>query len=108
MAEGYPIEEETVRKIERSEEKLKQWPYSKKLFFPHEDAFREAHRAGEIWRQPDLLNTLQKLVDAEQAALDMGEGRKAAIMAAYDRFYRGDITEAFCPGSQEVGGLHQV
>ncbi len=21
-------------------------------------------RAGEIWRQPDLLNTLQKLVDA--------------------------------------------
>lgn len=108
MAEGYPIEEETVRKIERSEEKLKQWPYSKKLFFPHEDAFREAPRAGEIWRQPDLLNTLQKLVDAEQAALDMGEGRKAAIMAAYDRFYRGDIAEAFCRGSQEVGGLHQV
>jgi len=108
MAEGYPIEEETVRKIERSEEKLKQWPYSKKLFFPHEDAFREAPRAGEIWRQPDLLNTLQKLVDAEQAALEMGKDRKAAIMAAYDRFYRGDIAEAFCRGSQEVGGLHQV
>lgn len=108
MAEGYPIEEETVRKIERSERKLKQWPYSKKLFFPHEDAFREAPRAGEIWRQKDLLNTLQKLVDAEQVALESGKNRKDAIMAAYDRFYRGDIAEEFCRGSQEVGGLHQV
>ena len=38
----------------------------------------------------------------------MGEDRKAAIIAAYDHFYRGDIAEAFCRRFQEVGGSHQV
>ena len=108
MADGYPIEADLVRKIERNEKKLKQWPYSKKVFLPHEGADREAPRIGEIWRQPDLLATLQKLVDTEQQALKAGKDRKAAIMAAHDRFYRGDIAEEFCRGSQEMGGLHQV
>jgi gamma-glutamyltranspeptidase/glutathione hydrolase len=108
MADGYPIEAELVRKIERNKKKIKQWPHSKKVFLPHEGADREAPRPGEIWRQPDLLTTLQKLVHTEQEALKAGKDRKAAIMAAYDRFYRGDIAEEFCRGSQELGGLHQV
>jgi len=35
MADGYPVEEEFVRKIEKEKEKLKKWPYSKRVFFPH-------------------------------------------------------------------------
>ena len=66
---------------------------------------REAPEAGEIFRQPDLAATLRKLVEAEQQALAAGKDRKDAIMAAYDRFYRGDIAEEFVRGSQEVGGL---
>jgi gamma-glutamyltranspeptidase / glutathione hydrolase len=108
MADGYPIEAELVKKIEKNEEKLRKWPYAKKVFFPHEGREREAPRVGEIWRQPDLLATLQKLVDAEQAALKAGKDRKAAIQAAYDRFYQGDIAEEFCRGSQEQGGLHTL
>ena len=34
---------------------------------------------------------LRKLVAAESEALESGLDRKAAIYAAYDRFYRGDI-----------------
>jgi len=108
MADGYPIEAEAVRKIERYADKLKQWPYSKKVFFPHPGEEREGPRPGEIWRQPDLLATLQKLVDAEQQALKAGKSRKEAIQAAYDRFYQGDIAEEFCRGSREQGGLHTV
>jgi len=106
MADGYPIEGEAVRKIERYADKLKQWPYSKKVFFPHPGTEHEAPRPGEIWRQPDLLATLQKLVDAEAAALKTGKSRKEAIYAAYDRFYKGDIAEEYCRGSREQGGLH--
>ena len=106
MADGYPVEEEFVRKIEREKEKLKQWPYSKRLFFPHLGDEHEGPRAGEIWRQPDLLATLQKLVDTEAAALAAGRTRKEAILAANDRFYRGDIAEEFVRGSREQGGLH--
>jgi gamma-glutamyltranspeptidase/glutathione hydrolase len=106
MAEGYPIEAETVEKIERHKEKLKQWPYSKKVFLPHLGEAHEGPNPGEIWRQPDLLATLRKLTETEAEALRAGKDRKAAIYAAYDRFYKGDIAEEFCRGSQEQGGLH--
>ena len=110
MADGYPIEAELVRKINNTTNavKLKKWPYSKKVFFPHTGQTNEAPRAGEIWRQPDLLATLQKLVDAEARELKAGKDRKAAILAAYDRFYKGDIAEEFCRGSREQDGLHAV
>ena len=108
MADGYPIEAEAVRKIERYADKLKQWPYSMKVFFPHPGAEHEAPRPGEIWRQPDLLATLQKLVDAEAQALQAGQSRREAIYAAYDRFYKGDIAEEYCRGSREQGGLHTL
>lgn len=106
LADGYPIEAETVAKIERHKDKLKQWPYSKAVFFPHLGEEREGPAAGEIFRQLDLLATLQKLADAEAGALRAGKDRKAAIYAAYDRFYKGDIAAEFCRGSQEQGGLH--
>jgi gamma-glutamyltranspeptidase/glutathione hydrolase len=108
MADGYPIEAELVAKIEKDKEKLRKWPYSKKVFLPHEGQQRESPRPGEIFRQLDLLATLQKLVETEQQALKAGKGRKEAIQAAYDRFYKGDIAAEFCRGSREQGGLHTV
>ncbi len=106
LADGYPMDAETAAKIERQKETLKKWPYSKKVFLPHLGEAHEGPRPGEIWRQPDLLVTLQKLVEAETAALQAGKDRKQAIYAAYDRFYKGDIAQEFCRGSQEQGGLH--
>lgn len=105
MAEGYPIEESAVQSIEKNKDQIKKWPYSKKLFLPHLGQEHEAPQVGEIFRQPDLLNTLQKLVAAEKQALAAGKSRKEAIYAAYDRFYRGDIAREFVRGCQEQGGL---
>lgn len=105
MAEGYAIEAQTANSFEREKDRLKQWPYSKAVFLPHLGQSREAPRAGEIFRQPDLRDTLQKLVQAEKAALQQGKSRKEAIQAAYDRFYRGDIAKEFVRGCQEQGGL---
>ena len=106
LADGYPIEAETVDKIERHKAKLKQWPDSQQVFLPHIGQEHEGPEPGELWRQPDLLATLQKLVDAEAEALRTGKSRKEAIYAAMDRFYKGDIAEEFCRGSRELGGLH--
>ncbi|MHC1765657.1 MAG: gamma-glutamyltransferase family protein [Verrucomicrobiia bacterium] len=108
LADGYPLDAETAQKIERFKDKLKGWPHSKKVFLPHLGEEREGPHPGEIWRQPDLLATLQKLVDAEAEALKAGKDRKQAIQAAYDRFYKGDIAEEFCRGSRELGGLHTL
>ena len=105
MADGYPMEDETARSIERNKERIKQWPYSKAVFLPHAGQQYEAPEAGELFRQQDLLQTLQKMVDAEQEALKKGKNRKEAIYAAYDRFYKGDIAKEFVRGCQEQGGL---
>lgn len=105
MAEGYPIEAQTANSIEREKERIKAWPYSKKVFLPHLGETREAPLAGEIFVQTDLLKTLQKLVDTEALALKNGKSRKSAIYEAYDRFYKGDIAAEYARSCQEQGGL---
>ena len=105
MAEGYPIEADAVRRINQEKKLLEQWPTSRAVFLPNEGEGPEAPGVGEVFRQPDLKRTLEKLVAAEQAALSRGLDRKAAIYAAYDRFYRGDIAEALVSGTQNAGGL---
>ena len=105
LADGYPIEAQTANGFERQKKMLKEWPYSKAIFLPHAGGEREAPEAGEIFSQKDLLQTLQKMVDAEQEALKKGKSRKDAIYAAYDRFYKGDIAKEFVRGCQEQGGL---
>jgi gamma-glutamyltranspeptidase / glutathione hydrolase len=105
MADGYPIDAETANSIERQKRWLKQWRYSRAVMLPHVGEQREAPEAGEIFRQADLAATLRKLVDAEQQALRRGKSRRDAIMAAYERFYRGDIAQEFVRGVQEEGGL---
>jgi gamma-glutamyltranspeptidase/glutathione hydrolase len=105
MADGYPMEGQTADLIGRWKDQLAKWPESKRTFLIHDG---EGPKAGEIFRQPDLAATLRKLVDAEAAALKSGKDRKQAIMAAYDRFYKGDIADEFVRGSRELGGLHTV
>jgi gamma-glutamyltranspeptidase/glutathione hydrolase len=105
LAGGYPIEAQTANSIERNKDRIKQWPYSKNVFLTHAGEQREAPEAGEIFKQNDLLQTLQKMIDAEQQALKKGKNRKDAIYAAYDRFYKGDIAQEFVRSCQEQGGL---
>ena len=105
LAAGYPIEAQTANSMEKGKALINEWPYSKKIFLPHTGQKREAPEAGEIFVQKDLLATLTKMVDAEQGALKQHKTRIQAIMAAYDRFYTGDIAKEFVRGCKEQGGL---
>ena len=131
MADGYALERQLADTVERNKSRMKQWPYTRALFFPKTDAAegggappstagatpaqdqavaavrgpREGPEPGSMFRQPDLAATLRKLIDAEQQALKRGKSRKEAIYAAYDRFYKGDIAQEIVRGIQEQGGL---
>jgi len=105
LADGYPIDAETANRIESAKAKLKPWPDSRRVMLPHLGEAREAARAGEIFRQPELAATLRKLVAAERAALDAGKDREAAILVAYERFYRGDIAADLVEATRALGGL---
>lgn len=105
MALGYPIEKQTADKIEKFKDTIRQWPYSAKVFLPHVGREREAPHPGEIFKQLDLYNTLQKLIETEQNATASGMSRKDAIYAAYARFYKGDIAKEYVRSCKEMGGL---
>jgi gamma-glutamyltranspeptidase/glutathione hydrolase len=110
MADGYPMHSsmsaryggEGYDEYFGTPETPGAWKYSGPVFRPG----GVAPKPGEIFVQRDLANTFRKLVAAEKEALAAGKSRKEAIMAANDRFYRGDIAVEFARGSQEGGGLH--
>jgi gamma-glutamyltranspeptidase/glutathione hydrolase len=105
MAKGLAIDAQVANAFEFYKRRLKDWPYSKAVFLPHLGEKREAPEPGEIFAQKDLLETLTKMVDAEQDALMHHKSRKEAIYAAMDRFYKGDIAQEFVRGCQEQDGL---
>ncbi|HWS89826.1 MAG TPA: gamma-glutamyltransferase [Pyrinomonadaceae bacterium] len=105
LADGFPIEAQLANTIERQKAEIKKWRYTPAVMLPHAGQKREAPEPGEVFKQPDLAATLRKLVEAEQKALASGKDRKAAIYAANERFYRGDIAQEFVRGVKEDGGL---
>ncbi|MBV9723699.1 MAG: gamma-glutamyltransferase, partial [Gammaproteobacteria bacterium] len=105
MADGYPMEAELSNTIEHYKSQIAQWPYSRQTILIHPGQAREGPQAGEIFRQPELAATLRKLVEAERQARTHGKDRKAAIHAAYDRFYKGDIARELVRSVREQGGL---
>jgi gamma-glutamyltranspeptidase/glutathione hydrolase len=88
---------------------LRLWDDSRRVLLPHYNPRNPGQQAapvvGEMFVQTDLLATLTRLVEAERNALAAGKNRKDAIMAAYDRFYRGDIAEELTRAVQRAGGL---
>lgn len=58
---------------------------------------------GSVFRQPALAATLRALADEEKQ--HASEGRRQAIYAARDRFYKGDVGKAIAAAVQAAGGL---
>jgi gamma-glutamyltranspeptidase/glutathione hydrolase len=97
---GHPIEESVVETIRRSRELFEQHPSSARVFLPG----GRVPEPGELFRMPDLANTLRKVVEAEREALGRGGTRSEALQAAFDRFYTGDIAREMARFYQENGG----
>jgi gamma-glutamyltranspeptidase/glutathione hydrolase len=98
---GYPIDPMLATSIARGQRNLSRFPTTAKLLLPDGQPLR----AGEIYRNPDYAGTLRKLVEAEQQAKGKGATRSAAIRAAFDRFYKGDIAQEFDRFFRENGGI---
>lgn len=97
---GHPIEESVVRSIESHVELFQRYASSRRTFLPK----GRVPRPGEMFHMPDLANTLRKVVEAEDEALAGGQTRSQALLAAFERFYRGDIAEEMARFYRENGG----
>jgi len=103
LADGFPIEAQLANYIGRQKKELVKWRDSRRVMLPNPGETQP--EPGQVFRQPDLAATLRKMVEAERAALAAGKGRKEAIMAAYERFYRGDIAKELAAAVRAEGGL---
>ena len=95
---GFPVGERLARGI-ANVEKLKKYPTTSKIYLPNGKPLR----TGEVFRNPGLARTLQRLVEAE--AEKSPAGRHEALKAARDRFYKGDIAREMAAFSEANGGL---
>jgi gamma-glutamyltranspeptidase/glutathione hydrolase len=85
---GFPLRPRTVTAIDNNREFIDSLPDNKAMWVKPDGS---AYTPGETIRLPQLANTLKRMVDAERAAV--GGGRVAGVVAARDRFYKGDIAE---------------
>jgi gamma-glutamyltranspeptidase/glutathione hydrolase len=75
-----------VAAIGRNARFMQDWTDNRNYWFKPDGA---AYRPGETIKFPTLARTLARMVEAERA--HKSEGRSAGIVAARDRFYKGDI-----------------
>src|SRR5262252_2837813 len=95
---GFPLSELGASYIAESKKILK-YPTTTKIYLPN----GQPPKAGSILKNPDLAQTLKKLVEAEKDS--RSKGRHAGLQAARDRFYKGDIAHDFAAFSEANGGL---
>jgi gamma-glutamyltranspeptidase / glutathione hydrolase len=98
---GYPIDPMLAQSIDRGKNNLSKYPTTAKIFLPGGQPLRE----GDLLKNPDYAATLKKMVEAERQALARKASRSAAIQAAVDRFYKGDIAQEFDRFFRENGGV---
>jgi gamma-glutamyltranspeptidase/glutathione hydrolase len=75
------------------------WDSTRDVFMPN----GRVPLVGEPLMQSDLAHTFKRLIEIERGSLH--SGREAAIRAARDHFYKGEIAEEMARFSQEHGGL---
>ena len=83
---GFPLRPRTAQAIETNRKFIESWPDNRRMWMKPDGS---AYKAGDTLVLPDLARTLKRMADAERGAAR--RGRAAGIVAARDRFYKGDI-----------------
>ena len=100
-SDGFALDDMRANAIAYSQPFFQVWPTSKAHFLPNGRPLR----TGEIYRQPDLANSMRYMMEAEKKALASGASRQVAIDAVRDYFYRGEIARKIDAFSKANNGL---
>ncbi len=96
-AEGFPMYPELHSAINNLTDKFRNaWPSSARIYLPN----NRPPAVGELFRNVDWANTLKGAIDIE--IKNRHRGREAAIEAARDYFYKGEIVERIVEFTQRT------
>jgi gamma-glutamyltranspeptidase/glutathione hydrolase len=95
---GFPLRPLTTQAIEKNLKFLQTWPDNRAMWLKPDGS---SYQPGETIKLPALAGTLKRMVSAEKAAAS--KGRAAGIVAARDRFYKGDIAREMVAFLNEKG-----
>ncbi len=95
---GFPMRNSTAQAIQRQRKFFESWPDNQKYWLKADGS---PYLPGETIKLPALARTLQRMVDAERGA--KSKGRSAGIIAARNRFYKGDIAKEMVAFLQKHG-----
>jgi gamma-glutamyltranspeptidase / glutathione hydrolase len=95
---GFPLRTSTATAIRNQKKLFDRWPDNQKYWYKADGSYYEA---GDTIKLPTLARTLMRMVEAERAAKK--KGRSAGIVAARDRFYKGDIAQEMVAFLQKHG-----
>ena len=101
LADGFVWYEALAHYLGPQLDNMRKYPSGARVYLQGPEG--RAPLVGALFRQPELARTLRALVEAERSSA--GKGRKPAIYAARDRFYRGDVGERIAAAVRDAGGL---
>ncbi len=99
---GFPMYPLMSQFITENQSSYERWPSNKKVFLPK----GRPPQPGDLFIQTELAGTLQYLADVEKAHKRRGRG--AALRAARDAFYKGDIAATIVKFHQKNGGFMRM
>jgi gamma-glutamyltranspeptidase/glutathione hydrolase len=85
---GFPITEKLVREFDQEKFDLEKFSVSKRIFLTNSQNQNQAYKVGDIFRQPELAATLERI--AKNGAAD---------------FYRGETARMLVSDMQKNGGI---
>ncbi len=97
LCDGFPVYDRLARSIATLAPRLREWPASARVFLPN----GRPPQVGEVLVQRELGGVFRRLIDVENGARQ--RGREAAIGAARDEIYRGEIARELAAHAERTG-----
>jgi gamma-glutamyltranspeptidase/glutathione hydrolase len=95
---GFPVTEKLVHEFAEEKPGLQQFAVSKRIFLSNKHNKGQPYKAGDIFRQPELAATLQRI--AKKGAADFYRGKIAQMLVADMQTNGGLLTAADLAGYQ--------
>ena len=96
---GFPMYRYLAGRFKTAYEQYNTHPSTAEIYLPG----GRAPKQGEMFYQRDLAATLSRIADIEDS--NAGRGREAALKAARDYIYTGELGRKIVAFNQEMGGL---